>query len=611
MDIRTKQANDEMALTKIRIRNIQRDEKNMKPVWAAKQKELYTNSLEIGNPTSLSQIISDEVSNEINNIGNPINRDTALQNLMRITHNPMDATYILEHLSNQAIVYLNFYFEKIVFDIKKYHQKMNKLVFINYLENEVDKNPISILNPQLNLIGQENEANQNMLNAQQSQEAIRQLKENDIVNKEQAREQFKIHKEAVNEHKNVNESNLKRIQKKHFILNPVDEDSENIHNLIPRELESEFSLELERNKGRALLNEKRDKQLLDQRDAPNVKINPIDNTVNKEEAENVEVNATNMGRAMLKFKKSIVKKYENTLNNGLSDYHAETNAKNRAIKVLHEHAKKQKHLKKSEHAVSTKHSKNIEKEAFENIKGKFESNKQEKERQGREQEEKELKDKEQRRDQIENRYRKYLSKMSKPELLEEAEHYDIRISKQKNKSEIIDILVQNELKTNGYGLSYGKGSTLEQKLTSNKIHVGKFYVDVDKLNNKNQLVVKYSKNEGHSHRVKPCIVNSDTKEVLKDILENKFDIRLYNKLAELDQRIIKRFVQTLKLDVPIPADEMDKKFQKEFEILLGEYKSGNDATELKSKLKKYVIEAINENIIPRHQGLLLIYELSI
>jgi hypothetical protein len=56
---------------------------------------------------------------------------------------------------------------------------------------------------------------------------------------------------------------------------------------------------------------------------------------------------------------------------------------------------------------------------------------------------------------------------------------------------------------------------------------------------------------------------------------------------------------------------MDRNFQKEFELYLGEYRAGNDSIELKNKLKKFVIEAINENIIPRHQGMLLIYELSI
>ena len=163
MDERTKQANDEMALTKIRIRNIQRDEKLMKPIWTAKQQELYKNTLEIGQPTSLSQIISDEVSNEIANIGNPLNKDTALQNLLNITKNPMDAQYILEHLSEGALLYLNFNFNKIVSDIKLKHQKMNKLVFINYLEMENNKDPVPLFPPEINEIGLNRQVNEEVL----------------------------------------------------------------------------------------------------------------------------------------------------------------------------------------------------------------------------------------------------------------------------------------------------------------------------------------------------------------------------------------------------------------------------------------------------------------
>jgi len=625
MDKRTQQANDEMAMNKIRIRNLIKDQERNKPIWNAKQKELYSNSLDIGNPTSLTQIISDEVSDEINNIGNPLNKDTALQNLLKITHNPIDAQYILEHLSDGGLLYLNYNFNKIVTDIQKYHKKMNRLVFINYIETENDKNPISLLPPKLNDIGMQNQANTQMLNQQASIKANKELSQNNIVVNQQAKEEFKSNRESIKEHQLINKDNLKRISKKQFRLEPVEDDDENIHNLLneklvymPPELNLEVEAELQKNKGRLLLNEKQDKQLLNERDAPDVKINPIDNNVNRTEDENV-----GKRRALYKLNKNVYDNMDKKLNNAVSNHHAKNTAKSRALQKFKENAIEHKRLRKAAYAVGQKTINKYQKAAFDTMKHQKAINDNKKtiteepttEQHLRESEipkERDASQREADKNKVEEEYRFLYSHYKKPELIKEAQEENVKINRHKTKAEIINELVKHHLKIQGFGMSYGKGADIQQQAKDkNYVYIGKFYVDGDKLNEKNQLVVKYTKNDGHSHRIKPCIVNNDTKEVLHDILINKFDIRLYNKLAELDQRIIKRFVQTLKIDVPIPAEEMDKKFQKEFDLYLGEYRAGNDSTELKSKLKKYVVEAINENIIPRHQGMLLIYELSI
>ena len=46
-------------------------------------------------------------------------------------------------------------------------------------------------------------------------------------------------------------------------------------------------------------------------------------------------------------------------------------------------------------------------------------------------------------------------------------------------------------------------------------------------------------------------------------------------------------------------------------MLLGEYQSGNDSPQVKKELKKYIVEALQENKIPKSQAMLLLYELSL
>ena len=50
-------------------------------------------------------------------------------------------------------------------------------------------------------------------------------------------------------------------------------------------------------------------------------------------------------------------------------------------------------------------------------------------------------------------------------------------------------------------------------------------------------------------------------------------------------------------------DVFNKKYQHEYEILLGQVNSGNTNEKVKLQLKKYILRGISENLIPRNQGL--------
>ena len=70
----------------------------------------------------------------------------------------------------------------------------------------------------------------------------------------------------------------------------------------------------------------------------------------------------------------------------------------------------------------------------------------------------------------------------------------------------------------------------------------------------------------------------------------------------IDQRIIANLIKTLRIP-DINMDVFNKKYQHEYEILLGQLVSGNTNEKVKLQLKKYILRGISENLIPRNQGL--------
>ena len=102
--------------------------------------------------------------------------------------------------------------------------------------------------------------------------------------------------------------------------------------------------------------------------------------------------------------------------------------------------------------------------------------------------------------------------------------------------------------------------------------------------------------------LKPEKISDDVKAVILDILEKKYNSKLSDKLFTDDQRIISTFVRTLKIP-DINMDTFDKKYQREYEILLGEVNSGNSNEKVKIQLKQYILRGISENLIPRAFGL--------
>lgn len=158
----------------------------------------------------------------------------------------------------------------------------------------------------------------------------------------------------------------------------------------------------------------------------------------------------------------------------------------------------------------------------------------------------------------------------------------------------------------------GKGYTKnEHKTVKPRRHYfgEKYYIDLNKLDD-NTLCVKYASNDANLPKLKVQQITGKTKEIICDILNDKFDDRIFKILTSDEKRMVNRFIKAVKLDITVNDDD-EKEFQRQFEIVRGEYMSGNDSPQIKSTLKRYVLEALQENKIARNDAYNILYSLSL
>ena len=149
----------------------------------------------------------------------------------------------------------------------------------------------------------------------------------------------------------------------------------------------------------------------------------------------------------------------------------------------------------------------------------------------------------------------------------------------------------------------------KHRASTNRHYINGKYIDLNKLKD-NILCAKYANNDAHLPTVKVQKITDDVKDIIVDIMADKYSKKLFDKLSSDDKRIIKRLVLALKLDINID-DDADIQFNKTYQILKGEFISGNDSPLVISQLKKYVVEGMNENKIPRRECFQILYQLSL
>ena len=137
----------------------------------------------------------------------------------------------------------------------------------------------------------------------------------------------------------------------------------------------------------------------------------------------------------------------------------------------------------------------------------------------------------------------------------------------------------------------------------------KFGISLEKLR-RNVLHVYYVSSRASIPALKRENISSDTRDVLLDILSDKFSVKLFDKLQPDEKRLISTFVRVMKIK-NIDMKGFDDAYQARYEVLLGEVNSGQDNPKIKQELKLYILRGIAESLIPKHQGQLMLYDLSL
>jgi hypothetical protein len=106
-------------------------------------------------------------------------------------------------------------------------------------------------------------------------------------------------------------------------------------------------------------------------------------------------------------------------------------------------------------------------------------------------------------------------------------------------------LNKNKRRKNGKGLIYGRGSSLKSQ--QNRHYLGMYYLEKKKLN-ENILSVKYSKTDSPILKLRSQKISNELKEIINDVITNKFNKRLYDGLNETDKRLFNRLIDTVKIN---------------------------------------------------------------
>ena len=223
-------------------------------------------------------------------------------------------------------------------------------------------------------------------------------------------------------------------------------------------------------------------------------------------------------------------------------------------------------------------------------------------------------------------FRSFLNEMdTKPlrKYLAVSSYEDLKLVKdiyKLNRKDLVESLVKAEFtgKVKGFGLKkqnrrriVGRGASDED--TEPEVDVtrkefnGKF-IDLRKLKD-NILTIKYVKTNAYVPTVKAQHISNDVKEVITDLINSKFDNRLFEKLAEGDRRLVKRVIKAFSLDVDL-KDNTEEEYKRQFDVILGQFQAGNNSPLIKNKLKQYVIESMESGFLTRRESWNILFELS-
>ena len=149
---------------------------------------------------------------------------------------------------------------------------------------------------------------------------------------------------------------------------------------------------------------------------------------------------------------------------------------------------------------------------------------------------------------------------------------------------------------------------IERYLQINDVHK----IDMLKLNQEMPLlhVLYLTQKSKPLNKLSNVSIQKDTVEVIKNMLNNKFNQKEYSLLPLEQRRIIQQFNKQCKFNLNIPDKDNEEAVNK-FNMCYGEFKSGNNNPELLKQLKKQVILFMNEKLISQKDANSILLQIAL
>ena len=647
---------DDRKMRSIQLKNMAREEVEAKAIWADKQRKTYANMLQTSDPTKLEKVIMDEEEAATND--EFLQNQKAHANLLKIA-DEKNTEYIIDRLEPEEIAYMNVYFDSILRDIKKKFKKLDKDIFISFVKEAQSREPVlqglyqdgDIIKVKqrfdLSKKGEKNQYEKELNNDIQQQKLDFELYLDEMKRQHES-QRLKLEHDKRKQGEttqlkqildNINIKKLQGIQDRQevsdvmeYMIDTLEKDDtvNRINDISIDDPKTQLTsqpmtyfelVELAKKYGSPLppkppryhseeeIEDSIIESFIESKESDNIrkkedkivktnmedhpKINPadMDNLGNESELQsNKEMKSVNIIEGMRPNKSKAIKMAEKKYKEIVGDTRT-TEARGILIKEV------------------------------ERIHGTFETHKMLK-------------------DGGYNALKEEWIRYHAEELQPQPEEYDDLFNQSPSFykstannlydignrffemvapiSPILPILpmtpeLKNKKITKGDGLQkkkyYGKGSPQSEPKVEREYINDKYYIDMKKLKN-NILSVKYSKTDANIPTLKVQNVPDGVKTAILSLINN--GTCSTKGLKDTEKRLVRRFLKAVKLDTEfdVGKDE-DDKFQNQFQILLGEYNAGNDSIHVKKSLKKFVLEGLQTNQIPRNQAMMLLYQLSL
>jgi len=221
-----------------------------------------------------------------------------------------------------------------------------------------------------------------------------------------------------------------------------------------------------------------------------------------------------------------------------------------------------------------------------------------------------------------SKYEKY----TKTELINRIAELGISVDTNGKKSQIFNNLAQYYY--NEYDMKHSKepvveGGKLKKKKRKNVRFCGRgiirmidefalpnhrLKIEGDMLRNNNILKLKYKCNNNAHPNMKFQRISQSLSDILYDIIKGKYDERFYKLLDPMEKELVKQFIKVCKFSIDVDKNETEE-FNRNYEILHGEYMSGNNSNEIKAKLKQYTIFGLKTGRLTKSEAMTTLVQL--